>query len=38
MSSFELNNLSIEDSKKIKQNKKHELKKEFDDYNEQKEN
>ena len=37
MSFVDLNNLSIEDSKKIKQNKKHELKKEFNDYNQQKE-
>lgn len=33
MSSFDLNNLSIEDLKKIKQSKKHK----FNDYNEQKE-
>ena len=36
MSFVHFNNLSIEDLKKIIQNKKHELKKEFNDYNEQK--
>ena len=36
MSFVDLNNLLIEDLKKIKQNKKHKLKKEFNDYNEQK--
>ena len=37
MSFVDLNNLLIEDLKKIKQNKKNKLRKEFNDYNEQKE-
>ena len=37
MSFVNLNNLFIEDLKKIKQNKKNKLRKEFNDYNEQKE-
>ena len=37
MSFVNLNNLLIEDLKKIKQNKNNKLRKEFNDYNEQKE-